>query len=114
MLISVIFGVAWILAAWARPDVNYILFPILTAGSLPVIYRLTLGRAVPTPFATAAAIAGITNVVLIAAFLAITDRLNGPTVLPFGGHVLDAAIWATIGAGAGVFAASWQRPDKRP
>ena len=113
MAISVIFGVAWILAAWARPEVNYVLFPFLIGGSLPVIYRLTLGRAVPTQFAAAAAIAGAINAILIAAFLAITDRLEGPTVLEFGGPVLDAAAWAIIGSAFGVVAASWKGPRRR-
>jgi hypothetical protein len=113
MAISVVFGVAWIVAAWARPEVNYVLFPLLIAGSLPVIYRLTLGRAVPTQFATAAAIAGIINAVVIAAFLAISGRLQGPTVMAVGGHVVDAAVWATIGAAFGVFAASWKGRSRR-
>lgn len=112
MLISAIFAVSWVLAAWARPEVNYVLFPLLIAGSLPVIYRLTLGHAVPTAFAAAGAIAGITNTIVLAAFLAITERLQGPTVLPFGGPVLDAAIWAVIGAALGVVVASWKGPRK--
>jgi hypothetical protein len=112
MLISAVFGIAWLFAAWARPEVNYVLFPVLIAGSLPVVYRLTFGRAIQTPMASAAGIAGITNVVILAAFLAITDRLEGPTVLPFGGPVLDASLWAIIGAAIGVFAASWKGPTR--
>lgn len=108
MLISAVFGIAWVFSAWARPEVNYVLFPILIAGSLPVVYRLTFGRAIPSQIATAAGIAGITNVVILAAFLAITDRLEGPTVLPFGGPVLDATVWAVIGAAFGIFLASWK------
>jgi hypothetical protein len=113
MAISVIFGVAWIVAAWVQPEVNYVLFPFLIAGSLPVIYRLTLGRAVPTPFAAAAAIAGIINALLIAAFLSISGRLEGPTVMAVGGHVVDAAVWATIGAALAAFAAAWKGPRRR-
>ncbi len=113
MLISAIFGIAWVFAAWARPEVNYVLFPVLIAGSLPVVYRLTFGHAIPSQIAAAAGIAGITNVIILAAFLAITERLEGPTVLPFGGPVLDASLWAVIGAGVGVFLASWKGPPFR-
>ena len=63
--------------------------------------------------AAAAGIAGITNVVILAAFLAITERLEGPTVLPFGGPVVDASLWAVIGAAVGVFLASWKGPPFR-
>ena len=113
IFISAIFGFAWVGAAWARPEVNYVLFPALIAGSLPVVYRLSMGRAVPTSFASAAGIAGIINAIVIAAFLAIAGKLQGPTVLPFGGHVLDAALWATIGAALGVVAASWKGPRRQ-
>ena len=113
MAISAIFGVAWVLAAWVRPEVNYVLFPVLIAGAVPVAYRLTVGRAISSGFASAAAIAGIINTVVLAAFLAITERLEGPTMLDFGGPVLDAAIWAVIGGAFGVFAASWKGPRSR-
>lgn len=112
MAISAIFGIAWVLAAWARPEVNYVLFPLLIAGSLPVIYRLAMGRPVAVSFAVAAAIAGAFNTVLIAAVLSISDSLRGPTLLDFGGPVLDAAIWAVLGAALGVVAASWAGPRR--
>jgi hypothetical protein len=110
MAISGIFGAAWVLAAWLRPDANFVLFPLLLAGSLPVIYRLTVGGAIPWQIATAAAIAGLVNVVLLAAFLSIAGKLQGPPVIPMGGPVLDAIVWGMVGAAAGVAGASWRRP----
>jgi hypothetical protein len=112
MAISAIFGIAWVIAAWARPEVNYVLFPLLIAGSLPVIYRLGMRRPIAVSFAVAAAIAGAFNAVLLAAFLSISGSLLGPTLLGFGGPVLDAAIWAVAGAALGVVAASWAGPRR--
>jgi hypothetical protein len=107
LAISAVFAAAWVFAAWLAPGANYFLFPVLVAGSMPVAYRLSLGRPLPGPLSAAAAVAGIVNALVLAAVLTIAGKLRGPTTLPAGGHVLDALLWAVIGGGLGAAAASW-------
>jgi hypothetical protein len=104
--VSGAFGAIWVLMAWSRPENSYFMFPILVAAAVPVSYRLIAGRALPIGIAMGASIAGILNVFLLAAMLAIAGKLDGPTMLPVGGSVVDAVLLGLIGGAAGALIAS--------
>ena len=104
--VSGAFGAIWVLIAWARPENSYFMFPLLIASSVPVSYRLIAGRALPIGIALGASIAGVLNVFLLAALLAIAGKLEGPTLVPAGGAVVDAIILGVAGAAAGAFLSS--------
>ena len=100
------FGAIWVLIAWSAPERSYFMFPVLVAAAVPVSYRLIAGRSLPIGIAIGASIAGLFNVVLLAAMLAIAGKLNGPTMLPAGGAVVDAIVLGVAGAIAGSVLAS--------
>lgn len=104
--VSGAFGAIWVLIAWNKPENSYFMFPLLVAASVPVSYRLIAGRALPTGFSIGAAIAGLFNVFLLAGMLAIAGKLDGPTILPAGGSVVDAIIFGSAGAVIGAFLAT--------
>ena len=101
MYVSGAFGAIWVLMAWSRPENSFFLFPVLVAAAVPVSYRLIAGRGLPIGIALGAAIAGLLNVFLLAAMLAIAGKLNGPTLLPVGGSVVDAMMLGFLGAAGG-------------
>jgi hypothetical protein len=104
--VSGAFGAIWVFMAWSTPDNNYFMFPMLIAAAVPVSYRLIAGRALPVGIAMGASIAGILNVFLLTAMLAIAGKLEGPTMLPVGGVVVDAILLGLIGAALGTLLAS--------
>ncbi len=99
--VSGAFGAVWVLMAWNRPENSYYLFPVLVAAAVPVSYRLVAGRALPVSFAVGASIAGLFNVFLLAGMLAIAGKLDGPTLLPAGGAVVDSIVLGLAGAVVG-------------
>lgn len=99
--VSGAFGAIWVLMAWSHPDNSFYMFPPLVAASVPVSYRLIAGRVLPIGIAVGAAIAGVLNVFLLSALLAIAGKLEGPTLLPAGGTVVDAIFLGVVGATVG-------------
>ena len=104
--VSGAFGAIWVLMAWNQPGNNYFLFPPLVAASVPVSYRLIAGRALPIGFSIGAAVAGLFNVFLLGAMLGIAGKLDGASLLPGVGAVVDAIVLGALGAAAGVAAAT--------
>lgn len=98
LFIPGLFGAAWVVVAFAQPENNYFLFPMLTAGAMPVSYRLQAGLLLPRRLAAIAAVAGLTNVLLIAVLLAISGRLDGPPTLGIDSPIVDAGVWGLLGA----------------
>jgi hypothetical protein len=103
--ISGVFAAAWVLAAWSRPDADFVFFPILVAASFPVSYRLALGP-VPAAIAAGAALGGIANVIVVSLFLALAGVLGPPILLPPFGAVGQATILGVAGAVLGYVASA--------
>ena len=107
--ISGIFGAAWVYASWLSPDVDFVLFPILVAFSVPVAYRLADGP-LTRPVAVGAAAAGAINTALIALVLNIFGGLGAAGVIPVLGPVGHAIVLGVAGAAAGaVVSLDWRR-----
>lgn len=100
------FAAAWVIAAWIRPEADYVAFPVLVAMAFPVSYRLALGP-LPTPLAVGAATAGAINTIVIALLLEVAGILGGPDLLPGLNAVTQATVLglsgAVLGAGIGVW-----------
>ena len=104
--VSGAFGAIWVFAAWSRPENSYFMFPLLVAAAVPVSYRLIAHQALPISIAVGSAIAGLLNVFLLAALLAIGGKLEGPAILPLGGPVVEAIVFGFLGALVGIFLAT--------
>lgn len=103
--ISGVFAGAWVIAAWFRPEADFVFFPILVAASFPISYRLGLGR-IPPALAAAAAVGGIVNVVVVALFLGLAGALGPPILLPPLGGVGQATVLGVVGAALGYLASA--------
>ena len=90
------FTVLWLgLAIW-RDGVTYHLAPILVASIPAFVYRATTdhrtwsGTAPAITWGAALAIVGSLG-------LAVVDRMNGPSLLPFGGALTESLLFAAAG-----------------
>jgi hypothetical protein len=86
------FAVLWIVAAGITRDVTYHLAPVIVAAAPVISYRQQpLGSAV----------LGFGLATAIALGLAALGYLTGPSLLPFGGALLESVVGALIGATLG-------------
>ena len=88
------------LAAWIRPEADYVAFPVLVAGAFPISYRLAMGP-LPRPLATGAAVAGAINTIVVALLLELAGILGGPDLIPNAAAVVQATVLGLAGATAG-------------
>jgi hypothetical protein len=90
----------WTVLAWSNPTITYHLAPLLIASVFPIARALDRSpsiRELATTGWIGGAIAGGTTGVL-----GITDHLLGPSLLPFGGAVLESVVFAGLGVVVGV------------
>ena len=93
ILLSAGLGLLWILLAASNPDTTYHLAPLLVAGSGPIPMR----RPGPRRLGFNVSAIGTAISLAITVLLAAMDKLNGPSLLPFGGAVEEALIFAVVG-----------------
>ena len=90
-------AVVWSIAAFIRPDSTFHLAPLLIAGVAPLAVK-----GVHSPKAGAIAVASALAIALsTGSLLSIAGRLQGPTLLPYGGAYAEALSFAAVGAAIG-------------
>ena len=90
-------AILWMgLAVW-RPTTTYHLAPVLVAGLAPVA-AVSLGalHKIQTM-----AVIGVLLAATATSALALSGRLEGPSILPFGGAALESFIGVAVGGGLG-------------
>lgn len=91
------FTALWILVAAMSDGTTFHLAPVIVAG-VPVIswggHRLT------------GMLIGMSGATIAAVGLSLAGLLDGPSLLPFGGALLESIVGAAVGAVAGVIARS--------
>jgi hypothetical protein len=97
---STALAVLWMTLASLNPDLTYHLAPLLIAGTAPVAMTTT-GDPSTTTLSIASLMSASVGLVATAA-LAIADRLRGPSLLPWGGAVLEAIAFVAVGASIGL------------
>jgi hypothetical protein len=108
-----VFAAAWVIAAWLRPDADYVAFPVLVAASFPISYGLALG-ALPVPLAVGAAVGGTINTIVIALLLEVAGILGGPDLVPGLSAVGQATLLGFVGATlGGLVAVRWRSGPSR-
>jgi hypothetical protein len=90
-------AVVWLVAAVLRPESTFHLAPILIAGAVPFTQRRQGRDRVGT-----AVTSGLTLAAAAAVLLATLDLLRGPSVLPLGDALVEALVFAPLGAFVGL------------
>ena len=98
-------AVLWAVLAWNSPSTTYHLAPLLVAGVAPVALLLGDERS-PWQAILGAGVVGASLALITTAGLGLADRLIGPSLLPAGGAVVEAVVFASLGAALGVAAAA--------
>ena len=99
--LAAILSAVWIIAAALRPTATYHLAPILIAGAVPVAAG---GTGLTRSTIVRATLAGAGVAMVAALTLAALDLLRGPTLLPYGGALAEAATFAVLGSASGLVA----------
>lgn len=92
--------VLWVLLAAANESTTYHLAPLLIAVAVPV--GAALSDRIDLRGAAMAASVGLALALAGTVFLAPADRLAGPSLLPVGGAVLEAVVFAATGTIGGL------------
>jgi len=95
----------WAVLAWNSPSTTYHLAPLLVAGVIPAALLLGDERSPAEIVLTAGGI-GAALALVTTAGLGLAERLIGPSLLPASGAVMEAVVFAALGAAAGTVAAA--------
>jgi hypothetical protein len=87
------FALLWVVMSLATKDVTFHLGPLIVAAAAPLPSRHRR---------LAWAVVGLTMAVGTAMVLAATGAMTGPSLLPFGGALLESVVLAIVGAGLGL------------
>lgn len=109
VLLAAFLAAIWLVAATFRPTATYHLAPLLVAG-VPLIATNQVQRFESRAAATGSAFAIAFGT---ASLLSIADRLQGPTLLPYGGAYAEAVVFALAGSVVGVIILALRGPDVR-
>ncbi len=94
--VSGIFAAAWVIAAWFRPEADFVFFPVLVAASFPVTYRLMMGP-LPAPLAAGTAAAGVANAIVATLVMMVAGILADARLFPALGRIGQATALAVAG-----------------
>lgn len=92
---------AWVALAFFRPELTFHLGPVLVGVLFPVGHRLSVRHRLTPVQAVATFVGGAINVGLATALLGWTGKLEGPSLLPFGGPALEAVVFGLAAAAVG-------------
>lgn len=101
-------GAVWAVAAALRPDTTYHLAPLLIAATLPFVL-VSEQSTVAVRVAAAGAAGGVAVALIATIALGMADLLRGPSLLPFGGAVVEAVGFSVGGGAVGMVAALGRR-----
>ena len=90
---TVAFTLLWVTAASISPETTYHLAPLIVAATPAVTGR---------SHRFASAVAGTVFATGVATYLAATGRLAGPSLLPFGGALVESMLGAIVGGATGL------------
>ena len=96
--LSGLLAALWVILAWLNPDITYHLAPLLVAGSFPAGHRLRVGKQLTPVQAFATFVGAIFNVGIAIGILTWADKLQGPSLLPTGGAVMESVVFGLVGA----------------
>ncbi|MBT8203385.1 MAG: hypothetical protein HKN74_11285 [Acidimicrobiia bacterium] len=109
LYLSVGLAVLWVVLAFANPDTTFHLGAPLVAAAVALSHRTTGSGPLSPPAAAGAAVSGLTNALIATGILALNDKLEGGTLLPFGDATVETLLFAVGGAVVGFGVGVWGR-----
>lgn len=100
--LSILLAAAWMVLAWVRPDTTWHLGPVLAAAGVGVGHRLAGSGPLSTAAGMGTAVAGLTNALVATFILELAGKLDGPSLLPAGGPLVEALVASVVGGAAGM------------
>ena len=91
------FAAIWVTAALVAAGITFHLGPVIVAGAVPVVAR---------DRRAAAALLGVALALAIGIVLLLAGRMDGPSLLPWGGAMLESMLAAVAGGLGGYGAAA--------
>lgn len=95
-------GALWAILAANNPTTTYHLAPLLVAGAGPILSTLDGEVEISAQLLASAAAVGLVTALATAIAIAALGWSQGPSLLPFGGAVTEAVVFAVAGAVGGL------------
>jgi len=92
----------WLVAAGLNGGTTYHLAPFLVAATLPIVLAFDIDRTVDMRTLVTGATAGGVLALAVTAALAVADKLQGPSILSFGGAATESVVFALAGTATGL------------
>ena len=105
ILVAVAFAALWVVLAFSRDGVTYHLAPLLVAA-VPAA-GLGIEGAGTVRSLAAWAVGGATIALAVTFLLVAVGKLDGPSLLPFGGAAAESVIFSIGGAAMGLAVGVW-------
>ena len=96
----------WVVLAFLRPESTFHLAPILVGFAFPLGHRLRMRQPLAAGQAVASWVGSAINLTVAIGLLTLADKLQGPSLLSFGGAVTEAVVFGAVAAVAGAMFAS--------
>jgi hypothetical protein len=96
--LSGLLAALWVLLAWINQDTTYHVAPLLVAAAFPIGHRLRIAGPLRRAQSAATLVGAALNVGVAIGILAWADKLQGPSLLPTGGAVLESVVFGALGA----------------
>lgn len=102
------FALLWFVVAAVQQGTTFHLAPPLVAVAAPSVYRVQAGVSRST--AIRLAVGGVAVAAAAAVLLAMVGLLDGPSLLPFGGALIESLVGVVTGGLFGIGVAAWPQP----
>lgn len=107
--ISLGLAVLWVVLAFLRSGTTFHLAPILVAGALPVVVAFDVQDQISAQHLVLPTVIGLAGALVTTLILTVADEMTGPSLLPFGGAVTEAAVFSFAGAIGGFMTGALRR-----
>lgn len=91
----------WVVLAFLRPEDTFHLAPILVGFTFPLAHRLRVQQRLTPIQSVFTAVGAALNLGVAIGILTLTDKLRGPSLLPFGGAITEAVVFGAVAAVVG-------------
>lgn len=101
LIFSAGLALLWIAVAFIRDGATFHLAPALVAVIPPVVFAYETEGEISTRDLALATLAGLAVALAATLILSVAGQLTGPSLLPFGGAVIESVVFAAAGAAVG-------------